>query len=174
MARKLPRYPVPVALAGRLAVDPEFQGKGLGAIPLANACRKVVQASAVLAVAGIVVDARDATAARFYAHFGFVPMPGLSRRLLLPAKALPARAVQVSQRIRGLCIDQANRYSCAGIRPVIGASLVGRCKRLQADFHKPDGHISQFDSERSHSQAFVIDRFSANTAVGSRQVWWPV
>lgn len=29
-------------------------------------------------------------AARFYAHFGFVPMPGQSNRLLLPAKALRA------------------------------------------------------------------------------------
>ena len=89
LARKLPRYPVPVALIGRLAVDSQFQGKGLGAILVADACRKVVQARAVLAVAGIVVDAKDARAARFYAHFGFVPMPGESNRLLLPAKALP-------------------------------------------------------------------------------------
>jgi predicted N-acetyltransferase YhbS len=79
-----------VALIGRLAVDSEFQRKGLGAILVADACRKVAQVSAVLAVAGIVVDAKDASAARFYAHFGFVPMPGLSGRLLLPAKALPA------------------------------------------------------------------------------------
>ena len=90
LARKLPRYPVPVALIGRLAVDSEFQRKGLGAILLADACRKVVQASAVLAVAGIVVDAKDASAARFYAHFGFIPMPGQSNRLLLPAKAMPS------------------------------------------------------------------------------------
>jgi GNAT superfamily N-acetyltransferase len=88
LARKLPRYPVPVALIGRLAVDLEFQRKGLGSILLADACRKVVQASAVLAVAGIIVDAKDASAARFYAHFGFVPMPGQSGRLLLPAQAL--------------------------------------------------------------------------------------
>ena len=81
---------MPVALVGRLAVDLEFQGKGLGAILFADACRKVVQASAVLAVAGIAVDGKDASAARFYAHFGFVPMPGQSSRLLLPAKALPA------------------------------------------------------------------------------------
>ena len=90
LARKPPRYPVPVALIGRLAVDSEFQGKGLGAILLADTCRKVVQASAVLAVAGIVVDAKDASAARFYAHFGFVPMPSQSSRLLLAARALPA------------------------------------------------------------------------------------
>lgn len=92
IARKLPGYPVPVALIGRLAVDSEFQGKGLGAILVADACRKVAQASAVLAVAGIVVDAKDTSAARFYAHFGFVPMPGQASRMLLPAKALPVAA----------------------------------------------------------------------------------
>ncbi len=89
LARKLPRYPVPVALIGRLAADAEFQRKGLGSILLADACRKVVQASAMLAVVGIVVDGKDESAAAFYAHFGFVPLPGRSNRLLLPAKALP-------------------------------------------------------------------------------------
>lgn len=89
LARKLPKYPVPVALIGRLAVDSEFQGKGLGSMLLADACRKVVRASTVLAVVGIVVDAKDDSAATFYRHFGFIPLPGQSRRLLLPAKALP-------------------------------------------------------------------------------------
>jgi hypothetical protein len=63
-------------------------------ILLAEACRKVVQVSAVLAEAGIVVDAKDASAGRFCAHFGFVPMPGQSSGMLLPAKALPAQTVQ--------------------------------------------------------------------------------
>ncbi len=85
LARKLPRYPVPVALIGRLAVDAEFQGHGLGAILLADACRKIARASKTLAVAGIVVDAKDAAAATFYEHFGFQPMPGHADRLLLPA-----------------------------------------------------------------------------------------
>ena len=89
-ARKLPRYPVPVALIGRLAVDSAFQQQGLGSILLADACHKVAQASAVLAVAGIVVDAKDETAAAFYTHFGFVPLPGQPNRILLPAKQLPA------------------------------------------------------------------------------------
>jgi ribosomal protein S18 acetylase RimI-like enzyme len=85
LAKKLPRYPVPVALIGRLAVSEEFQGKGLGAILLADACQKVANASAVLAMAGIVVDAKDEAAMRFYEHFGFLRMPEHSARLLLPA-----------------------------------------------------------------------------------------
>ena len=90
IARKLPHYPIPVALIGRLAVDSTFQGTGLGSILVADACQKVVQASAVLAVAAIIVDAKDESAAAFYEHLGFVPLPGLRNRLLLPAKAFPA------------------------------------------------------------------------------------
>jgi GNAT superfamily N-acetyltransferase len=87
LAKKLPRYPVPVALIGRLAVATDFQGKGLGSILLADACRKVAHASETLAVAGIVVDAKDVAAAAFYRHFGFLTLPGQPARLLLPATA---------------------------------------------------------------------------------------
>lgn len=84
--KKLPRYPVPVALLGRLAVDQAFQGKGLGSILLADACRKVNAASRTLAVAGIVVDARSSAAADFYRHFGFIELPGQAQRLILPRR----------------------------------------------------------------------------------------
>ncbi|MDP2835214.1 MAG: GNAT family N-acetyltransferase [Pseudomonadota bacterium] len=90
--RALPRYPIPVALLGRLAVDATFQGRGLGSILLADACQKVAHASQVLAVAGLVVDAKTETAAAFYRHFGFVALPGQAGRLLLPRKAFPTRA----------------------------------------------------------------------------------
>jgi GNAT superfamily N-acetyltransferase len=88
MARKLPRYPVAIALLGRLAIDQAFQGQGLGSILLSDACQKVVQASRVLAVVAIVVDAKDASAAAFYRHFGFLPLPGRPDRLLLPSTIL--------------------------------------------------------------------------------------
>lgn len=84
LARKLPCYPVPVALIGRLAVDRKFQGRGLGSILLADACQKISQASAVLAVAGIIVDAKDGEAISFYKHFGFIPLQGQTDRMLLP------------------------------------------------------------------------------------------
>jgi hypothetical protein len=61
----------------------------LGSILLADACRKVINASSTLAVAGIVVDAKDAVAASFYQHFGFISLPGLSSRLMLPISAIP-------------------------------------------------------------------------------------
>jgi ribosomal protein S18 acetylase RimI-like enzyme len=87
LAKKLPRYPVPVALLGRLAVDVAFQRKGLGSILLADACRKVALAGSVVAVAGIIVDAKDDAAMNFYRRFGFQALPGKAGRLLLPSAA---------------------------------------------------------------------------------------
>lgn len=91
LAKKLPRYPVPVALVGRLAVGKEFQGKGLGSILLADVCQKVQQASAVLAVAGIIVDVKDDSAVAFYKHFGFIPLQGQAGRMLLPASVFQVK-----------------------------------------------------------------------------------
>lgn len=82
--KKLPRYPAPVALLGRLAVDQKFHGKGIGSILLADACRKVNAASQTLAVVGIIVDAKSVAAASFYRHFGFIDLPGQGQRMILP------------------------------------------------------------------------------------------
>jgi len=82
--KKLPRYPVPVALLGRLAVAQRFQGQGLGSILLADACKRVSTASETLAVAAIVVDAKSPRAAAFYQHFGFMELPGQPGRWMLP------------------------------------------------------------------------------------------
>ena len=82
--KKLPRYPVPVALLGRLAVDRRFQGQGQGSILLADACQRVAAASETLAVAALVVDAKSPKAAAFYQHFGFMKLPGQPGRWMLP------------------------------------------------------------------------------------------
>jgi ribosomal protein S18 acetylase RimI-like enzyme len=73
-------------MLGRLAVDESYRGQGLGAILLADACQKVIQASQVLAVVGLIVDAKDDHAASFYRHFGFQDLHGRTDRLLLPIK----------------------------------------------------------------------------------------
>jgi len=76
-------------LIGRLAVDYRFQGKGLGSILIADACRKVINASATLAVAGLVVEAKDAAVSNFYQHFGFTRLAGVSSRLILSMSSIP-------------------------------------------------------------------------------------
>lgn len=82
--KKLPRYPVPVALLGRLAVGQQSHGQGLGSILLVDACNRVAAASETLAVAAIVVDAKSPKAAAFYQHFGFIELPGQPSRWMLP------------------------------------------------------------------------------------------
>ena len=87
LAKKLPRYPIPVALMGRLGVDTRFQGQGLGGVLLIDAIKKLQKAQDFLAVAGLMVDAKDESAVRFYLHFGFVRL-GTSMRLFLPTPLL--------------------------------------------------------------------------------------
>lgn len=71
LAKKLPRYPnVPAVRMGRLAVNQDFKGKGLGAALLADALRRAVTAE--IAAYAFVVDAKDDAAAQFYAHHGFI------------------------------------------------------------------------------------------------------
>jgi ribosomal protein S18 acetylase RimI-like enzyme len=88
LAKKLPRYPIPVAFMGRLAVESRFQGQGIGSILLIDACKKLKRAQDFLAVAGLVVDAKDESAVRFYLHFGFVRL-GESMWLFLPMDVMP-------------------------------------------------------------------------------------
>lgn len=83
LRKKLPRYPIPAALLGRLAVSEAAQGQGLGSILLADACKRVVAASQTLAVAAIIVDAKSPAAAAFYGHFGFIELPGQPGRWML-------------------------------------------------------------------------------------------
>lgn len=83
-ARRLPHYPVPAVLLGRLAVDETVKGQGLGTHLLMDALNRVVLASQALAVHALIVDARDATAAAFYAKYGFLPFTDGARRLFLP------------------------------------------------------------------------------------------
>ncbi|NJA06954.1 GNAT family N-acetyltransferase [Methylococcaceae bacterium WWC4] len=82
--RRLPNYPVPVALLGRLAVDKNHQGQRLGMILLADAVQRVEQASTVMAVYAIVVDALNPSAADFYKQFGFIIFPNQPLKLFLP------------------------------------------------------------------------------------------
>ena len=83
LARKLPRYPsVPAVRMGRLAVDSDYRGTGLGGALLADALRRAL--SAEIAAYALVVDAKDASAADFYAHHGFMALPDQPRCLFLP------------------------------------------------------------------------------------------
>jgi GNAT superfamily N-acetyltransferase len=84
LQRRLPRYPVPVVLLGRLAIAESNQGMGFGTILLADALQRIAQASQVMAVYAVVVAALNERAAQFYRQFGFIPLPSHPRKLFLP------------------------------------------------------------------------------------------
>ncbi len=90
LVRGLPGYPVGMVLLARLAVDARDQGQRLGALLLAEALRKAVAAGQAAAARLIVVDAIDETAARFYAHHGFVAVPDHPLRLYRRTKDIRA------------------------------------------------------------------------------------
>ena len=83
-AKRLPYYPVPGALLGRLAVDSSQQGLGLGVYLLMDAITRVHSASQTIAVQALVVEARDDSSVAFYREFGFGEFVDDCRRLFLP------------------------------------------------------------------------------------------
>ena len=67
--------PVPVMVLGRLAVDREFQGQGIGAGLLRDGVVRTVQAATIAGIRAILVHAKTEDARRFYERYGFVASP---------------------------------------------------------------------------------------------------
>lgn len=75
---------VPLLLIGRLAVDRNFQGIGLGGSLLVDALRRCHAASAIAGARGVVAHAIDEDAVRFHEKHGFARSP-LGERVMLMA-----------------------------------------------------------------------------------------
>jgi GNAT superfamily N-acetyltransferase len=85
--KRLPRYPeVPAVRLGRLAVDRSYQGQKIGAALLADAGARALRSD--VAAHMMIVDAKDGSAAAFYAHHGFRADPRDPLRLYIPLAAL--------------------------------------------------------------------------------------
>ena len=82
-ARRYPRQ-IPVTRLGRLAARSDMQGQGLGRLMLADAVHRARMAAQSVGSAGLFVDAKNAAAARFYGHYGFVPAADQPLKLYLP------------------------------------------------------------------------------------------
>jgi ribosomal protein S18 acetylase RimI-like enzyme len=89
LRRKLPKYPMPAALIGRLAVDERARGRRIGEALLVDALRRVAGAAEVLGCIGVIVDAKNEAAEGFYTRYGFVVVAATSwpHRLFLPMSA---------------------------------------------------------------------------------------
>jgi GNAT superfamily N-acetyltransferase len=71
----MPRYPVPVVLLARLAVDRSVSGRGLGAWLLRDAMTRALGASETIGIRAMLVHALDAEARAFYRRHGFEASP---------------------------------------------------------------------------------------------------
>jgi GNAT superfamily N-acetyltransferase len=85
---RLPRYPIPTAHLGQLAIDKDVQGQGLGEALLLDALRRVARVSDELGIYAVTVDAIDERAKAFYERYGFVSILGDPLHLYLEIKVI--------------------------------------------------------------------------------------
>jgi len=78
--------PVPMAILGRLAVDRNWQGHGLGAALLRDAVERTRAASNILGIRGLLVHALSDDAKAFYERYGFVASPERPMLLVMSLK----------------------------------------------------------------------------------------
>jgi predicted N-acetyltransferase YhbS len=92
------RYPIPVVILARLAVDIRHQGQGVSL--LQNAIHRTLSIAEHAGIRALLTHPIDAKAAAFYRRFGFEPMPETDRQLLLLLKDARRYAVQGDDRLR--------------------------------------------------------------------------
>ena len=75
--------PIPVAVLARLAVDRDWQGRGMGRALFRDAARRVVHAAETIGIRGIVVHAISEEATKFYLALGFDARPSEPMTLMV-------------------------------------------------------------------------------------------
>jgi GNAT superfamily N-acetyltransferase len=82
---------IPISVIGRLAVNRDHTGRGLGADILSDALRRIAIASQSIGIGAVLVHAKDDVAKRFYMKCAeFIEYPADSRTLFLPIETLVA------------------------------------------------------------------------------------
>lgn len=89
IAKKFPRSynSIPTTLLGRLAIDRNYQGQGLGKILLIDALKKSVEIARKIGSFAVVTDPIDSAAEKFYHKYGFIKLPD-SKKMFIPMKTL--------------------------------------------------------------------------------------
>lgn len=77
------KYPKPVLLIARLAVQTEFQGRGIGKVMLSDALNRAIVASESAGLEVLMVEAIDADATAFYGSFGFTRFDAQSLKMFM-------------------------------------------------------------------------------------------
>jgi predicted N-acetyltransferase YhbS len=82
--------PIPVVVLARLAVDTQYQGRGLGRALFRDAARRVAHAADTIGIRGIVVHAISEEARKFYIALGFEPCPAEEMTLVVTLRDIRA------------------------------------------------------------------------------------
>jgi predicted N-acetyltransferase YhbS len=97
----MPKFPIPVILLARLAVDVEFRSPNpkarLGSALLKDALVRAVRASDQGGLRAMMVDALNDQALNFYLHFGFEQSPGHELQLFLPMSRIRASLLEAAR-----------------------------------------------------------------------------
>lgn len=85
LKKKYPRSydHIPATLLGRLALDKNFKGQGIGAKLLMDALKRSLQVSEThLGSVAVIVDPLDDDTAKYYEQYGFILLPDSGRMFL--------------------------------------------------------------------------------------------
>ena len=85
--RNMPN-PIPVIVLGRLAIDENHQGQGLGDALLRDAILRILQAAEIAGIKAIVVHAISEQAKQYYLARSFIESPSNPMTMILPLESL--------------------------------------------------------------------------------------
>lgn len=80
------QYPIPLVILARLAVDLDYQRRGLGFSLLQDALHRAMAVAEHAGIRAMLTQPLDAEADAFYRRFGFEPLPMGERHLILLLK----------------------------------------------------------------------------------------
>ena len=93
VARRLPNYPVPAILIGRMASDRSAReaGQRVGSLLLIHALKRALRAAQVIGVQCVIVDSKP-EAVGFYRRFGFLALNADGLKYYLPIQTIQKMA----------------------------------------------------------------------------------
>lgn len=84
--RGMGQYPIPLIILARLAIDLDYQKRGLGFSLLQDAIKRAIPVAENAGIRALLTHPLDAEAEAFYRRFGFEPTPENERQLILLLK----------------------------------------------------------------------------------------
>lgn len=88
LKKGMARHPIPLIVLARLAIQRDWQRRGIGAALLRDAMERTLVVAEVVGVRALAVQAKNDAAAQFYLHFDFIQSPFDQRQFFLMIKEI--------------------------------------------------------------------------------------